>query len=193
MIFDIRNMLILTIKNLIKRMIYNKKKLSHFEELGYSNVVNISKYLCYSDTFSCLANINSIVNNYISKSCKTLKRKVDLQKKIIDSVLYHATYGLHSNLSSSNNLYEKYLKLYKTPKTNNDYLYLSENFEELSKILPCYMYILLTAHDKLHNLLKDNMKNRNNIEKRSVRIIYYSGCESNFNKSYMLYKNVEYN
>ena len=52
-------MLILTIKNLIKRMIYNKKKLSSFEELGYSNVVNISKYLSYSDTFDCLANINS--------------------------------------------------------------------------------------------------------------------------------------
>ena len=41
MIFDIRNMLILTIKNLIKEMIYNKKKLSSFEELGYSNVVSI--------------------------------------------------------------------------------------------------------------------------------------------------------
>ena len=51
MIFDIRNMLILTIKNLIKRMIYNKKKLSSFEELGYSNVVNISKYLSYQLIF----------------------------------------------------------------------------------------------------------------------------------------------
>ena len=51
MIFDIRNMLILTIKNLIKRMIYNKK-LSSFEELGYSNVVNISKYLFILDNIT---------------------------------------------------------------------------------------------------------------------------------------------
>ena len=157
---------------------YNK--MSSFEMLGYSNVIHISEYLCYCETFDCLSNTNSIVKSYISKSHKTLKRKVELQKKIINGVLYHIGNGFVGR--------ERLIRL--KPKfnldlrTNEDYLHLSANFKDLYELIPEYMYLILNAHKRLQQLLCKYYKNIVSTEKRYLlcRNIY-SG--DNYKKPYL--------